>query len=572
MRITLLALAALLVGASPRGATAQSWLSAVPEGLEPGWRPPGYVPGRLLVKFKEGTQRGEIEDVVRAQGAALRGEPQGDGLATVQLAPGESVEGVLDRWSALRGVEYAAPDLYARAFFIPNDTTITTLDLAWDLRSMDMFSAWDVVSAGKPNVVLAIVDTGVAFEDHPIPDYELQYIKPGVTMYRRSPELPGPFRPGWDFVNDDAHPNDDHWHGTTCATIAAGLLNNVAGSAGVAPGVTILPVKVLDFRSDGEMSRIVRGIRFAADQGANIMNLSLGFAPISRLRAALIPENVIAHMFKPLRDAIFYAQQRGVIVVAATGNFGVDEISLPAGYPGVISVGASGEDGARATYSSYGENLDFVAPGGEFVDLNGDHVLDGIAGLGIKPYRSDFSLANPDSFNVFVHFGTSMAAPHVSGAVALLESMGMTDQGSIEQTLRASAIRPFGRPKGHDAEYGFGLIQLGEAVRHPVPAHGLNRAEHPGGRLEARLVSANPARGSAAISFRASRPGPVLARVYDARGALVRTVAAERLVIGEKTVRWDGKDERGGAAPSGIYFFRIETQDGVAVRKVAFLR
>jgi serine protease len=372
-------------------------------------------------------------------------------------------------------------------------------------------------------------------------------------------------------VNDDDHPNDDNGHGTQVATIAAGLANNVAGSAGIAFGVTILPVKVLDYRADGEMSRIIRGIRFAADQGANVANLSLGFVPLGRLKAFGFPPNLLAHMFKPLRDAIFYAQQRGVIVVAASGNFGVDEVSLPAGYPGVISVGATGADNRRSSFSSYGSELEFVAPGGDFVDVNGDHVLDGVANLGIKPYRSDGSLANPDSFNVFVFFGTSMASPHVAGAVALLRSLGMTDQGSIEETLRATAIHPFGNLNARDPEYGFGLVQVGEAVRHPVPAHGLQHADRPGA-LNARLTSSNPARGTISMSFRISRPGRVLARVFDARGALVRTVAAEQAAGGERSIRWDGRDDRGTPAPSGIYFFRLETPDGAEVRKFAFLR
>ena len=161
---------------------------------------------------------------------------------------------------------------------MPNDTTIATFDLAWNLRSVGAYDAWDVAT-GSPDVVLAIIDTGVAFEDHPIPSYEIPNVKPGVTMYRRSPELPGPFRPGWDFVNGDAHPNDDNGHGTFVATIAAGQASNTAGSAGIAFGVTILPIKVIDYRNDSAMEWIVNGIRFAADQGADIASLSLGFPP-----------------------------------------------------------------------------------------------------------------------------------------------------------------------------------------------------------------------------------------------------------------------------------------------------
>ena len=426
----------------PASAQIQSWLQVLPTGLEPGLRWPGYAPDVLLVKFNEKVAPSQRKQAAAAEGADLLADVTPDGLVKVRLGPGQSVYAALERWSARGDVEYAAPNLYARGFFTPNDTVIATFDLAWNLRSVDAYDAWDVVT-GDPSIVLAIVDSGVAFEDRAIPAHELRFVTPGITRYRRSPELPGPFLPGWDFVNDDPHPDDDNSHGTRVATIAAGAANNVAGSAGIAFGVTILPIKVLDYRTDSSMEWIVEGIRFAADQGADVVNLSLGFPPIGLFRALGFKESDLAHMFAPLRDAVNYAQRRGCILVAASGNFNADEVSLPAAYPGVIAVGATGVDDRRSSFSSYGTALDFVAPGGDFTDINQDHVQDGVATLSIKPFRSDGSLANPDSFGVFFFFGTSAAAPHVAGAVALLQSMGLRDQGAIEQTLRASASNPF---------------------------------------------------------------------------------------------------------------------------------
>jgi serine protease len=564
------ALFLLSMAASISSARAQSWLFEIPTGLEPGFHAPGYVPDELLVKFKGQVTPDQRNAAAAAEGAQVVGDVTDDGLVKVKLGAAQSVTGVLDEWNARPDVEYAAPNIYARGFFTPNDTTIAHFDLAWNLRAVHAYQAWDVVR-GSPDIILAIIDSGMAFEDRTIPSYELPFVKPGVTTYRQSPELPGPFVPGWDFVHDDPNPDDDNGHGTFVATIAAGQANNVAGSAGIAFGVTLMPIKVLDYRGDSNMDWIVKGIRYAADHGADVANLSLGFPPVRLFRVLGFPENFLAHMFNPLQDAVNYAQRRGTILVGAAGNFDAPEVSLPAGYPGVIAVGATGPDNTRASYSSYGTTLDFMAPGGDFGDVNGDHIQDGIFELSIKPFRSEGSLANPDSFDVFVQFGTSNAAPHVAGAVALLRSLGLRDQGAIEQTLRATSVNPFTTNSGFDPTYGFGLIQLDQAVLHPVGANSLAASIQPG-NLAARIGSANPARGSAHLSFVTSRPGSVRVSVFDVRGALVRTVQDGVLDSGSHAALWDGRTAAGAPAPSGVYWMRVDAPDGFAVRKVAFLR
>lgn len=575
-RSAALALAAALLAASLLAAApthAQTWLAEIPHGLEPGFRAPGYAPGELLVKFRATSNASDRSRAAAEEGDEVVSDVTDDGLVKVKLAPGQGVEDEVARWSGRSDVEYAAPNLYARGFFVPNDSLITQFDLAWNLREVHAYDAWDVVT-GSPRIVLAIIDSGIAFEDHAVPDYEREFLWPGTTQYRQSAELPGPFRPGWDFVHDDAFPDDDNGHGTTVATIAAGAANNVAGSAGIAFGVTLLPIKVLDWRNDSSMEWIVKGIRFAADQGADIANLSLGFPPIGLFKALGYTPKTIQQMFNPLRDAVNYAQRRGTILVAASGNFGAPEVSLPAGYPGVIAVGATTVDDSRTEYSSYGVGLDFLAPGGGFDDLNGDHVQDGLLVYGIKPFRSEGSRAKPDSFGVFVSFGTSDAAPHVAGAVALLRSLGLKDEGAIVQTLRATAVDKFPTQPNPGFFDGAGLIQIAEAVRHPVSGASLNeaRAFGDGGAIDARLESGNPSRGPATLRFRLSRSGPVRARVYDVRGALVRTLSDRPGEAGEQVIRWDGRVEGGAVAPSGVYFIRVETPDGAATRKVAFLR
>jgi serine protease len=536
------------------------------------WRAPGYVPDELLVKFKDGVSTASAMTAIRNKGAEAKRVLTPDGLIQIKLPPGTVIENAIDSFGALSDVEYATPNLYAQGFFTPNDSLIAKVDWTWNLRNIGAYAAWDLVPAADPNIVLAIVDTGVAFEDYPIPGYELPHVKPGSTMYRQSPELPGPFLPGYDFENDDAHPNDDSGHGTFVATIAAGLSNNVAGSAGIAPGVTLLPVKVLKHDNGGEMAPIVQGIRFAADQGADIMNLSLGFPPVRQLRDRGVSEKVIAELFHPLKDAITYARNRGVIIVAAAGNFSYPELSLPAGYSGVISVGATGVDNRIASYSSWGTGLSFMAPGGDFTELNGDHLQDAIVQLSIKPFRSTGSLCDPDSFNQFFFFGTSGAAPQASGAVALLMTQGVRNQGAIQQILRSTAIQPFGNPNAYNPVYGNGLIQIDKAVQLAASRSQLSVAAGAPRGLNARITTENPSRGSPTLSFRTSRAGPVRVQLFDVRGRLIRRLVEGQYPAGERLVRWDGKDDRGRTVGSGVYFFRVVTPDGVENRRVAVLR
>ena len=562
-------LALLATALFPSAAPGQFLISEKPSAFAASPRP-AFVPDQLLVKFNPSSTREQMERAASEMGATFVDLVTPDGLAKVRFNPSANIVDVLKSWGHRGDIEYAVPNLIAHSFFVPNDTTIARFDLGWNLRQIGAFDAWDVVT-GDPSVVLAIVDTGMAFEDRAVPGYELPFIKPGVTMYRQSPELPGPFLPGWDFVNNDAHPNDDNGHGTSVATIAAGAANNTAGSAGVAFGVTLLPVKVIDHEDNAESDNIVKGIRFAADQGANIINLSLGYPPLSLLQTLGFTDSMLVALFNPLRDAVRYAQRRGAILVGATGNFDFPEVSFPAGLPGVIAVGATNVDMRRSSFSSYGPTLDFMAPGGDFTELNGDHIQDGVAVLSIKPFRSTGSLANPDSFNVFIFFGTSGASPHVAGAVALLMSLGVKNQNSIEKVLRETAINPFGTTGVFDSTYGYGLIQVDKAVRAIQPR---GKRGHPGGGsgFEAHMVTQNPVRQEVAISFQTARPGPVTARVFDVRGALVRTLLNNSAQPGPYLVRWDGRDDHGATVPSGVYFFRIETLDGQSSHKVAFLR
>lgn len=327
-------------------------------------------------------------------------------------------------------IEDVAPLVTYRATGVPNDPGYA---FQWHLAAIDAASAWDVTTGA--GVVVAVLDSGAAFEDSGI--------------FRRAPDLAASsFVPGWDFVDGDAHPNDENGHGTHVTSAIAAVTNNGLGVAGVAPGVKIMPLRVLDAAGSGSDWAAADALRWAADHGAKIVNMSFG---------SPTPSSVVA-------DAIAYARSRGVTIVAASGNGDANgvggTVSYPAVIEGVIAVGAVRFDRTRASYSNFGPSLDIVAPGGDVtVNQNGDEYPDGVL-------QETFFGGNPADFGYGFLQGTSMAAPQVSAVAALLVSRGISSPDAVEQALEATAL-DLG-PPGRDDQYGHGLLQAGAAVRATV--------------------------------------------------------------------------------------------------------
>src|SRR5215218_7777479 len=301
----------------------------------------------------------------------------------------------------------------------------------WHLRAIQAPPAWTITRGA--GVTVAVLDTGVAYEDR--------------GPYRRASELPAArIVPGWDFVDDDAHPDDvpppdgRRSHGTHIATIIAAAQGNGIGGAGVAPEATIMPLRVLESDRSGTALRIARGLLFAADHGADVANLSIAGPRPSRV----------------LREAIAYARAKGVTIVAAAGNDGRASVSWPAAYPGVIAVGAVDRAGRRAGYSNHGSALDLVAPGGfgELVDV-GYGPRDGV--------QSQTLLGGPAQFCFCFMASTSAAAAEVSGVAALLIASGRATTPAAVRAALASSARPPGTPAPR-REYGAGLVQARAAL------------------------------------------------------------------------------------------------------------
>lgn len=325
---------------------------------------PEYESGEFIVKFKSNVSKNTINSINTKYGVSVKetlpslSDPPGSKL--LSIPQDKSVEEMIKIYESLSEVRYAQPNHIGHICMVPDDTYYDPYQ--WHLDNdeyggINMESAWDV-STGT-GVIVAVLDTGVAYENY--------------GPYCQAPDLAGTnFVLGYDFVNNDAHPNDDNWplpmpwgHGTHVAGTIAQTTNNNDGFAGVAFDCSIMPVKIADAAGSYYDNDFKDGVYYAVDHGADIVSCSLGGTPSNRIR-----------------EAVEYAYNNGVTVIAAAGNeyLNGNPPMYPAAYDDyVIAVGATRYDETRAYYSNTGSYLDLVAPGGDLnLDQNNDGYDDGV--------------------------------------------------------------------------------------------------------------------------------------------------------------------------------------------------
>ncbi len=263
----------------------------------------------------------------------------------------------------------------------PNDPMYSK---QWHLHNIGVVGAWKQTKGS--GITVAVIDTG-------------------ITRVRDLAETK--FVKGYDFVSDREEVKDDNGHGTHVAGTIAQATNNYYGVAGIAYEASLMPLKVLNEYGGGTVADIAAAIKFAADNGANVINMSLGGGGESRL----------------MKEAIEYAHAKGVVIVAAAGNESQNSAAYPARYPHVIGVSALGPDGEKAPYSNFGAGVDISAPGGSDAGKVLQQTIDPETGdavfLGLQ--------------------GTSMAAPHVAGVAALIQAAGIKQPDDVLKVLKASA-------------------------------------------------------------------------------------------------------------------------------------
>ena len=388
-------------------------LSVPPDSTE------GEVPdGDLLVKFRPDTPASEIARLHASANATLVSDVTDIGVKRLKVPPGHAQEAA-ENYSRSPAVEFAEVDGAVQTQFSPNDpyyagaypTTRFGNIGQWAPQAVSAPAAWDTIQ-GDPAITIAIVDTGV---DTAHPDLQAKIVS------------------GTSFLGSA---KDQFGHGTHVAGIAAASTNNSTGVAGICPRCSIMPVRVLDANGSGSISDVAAGIIYAANNGARVINLSLGGLSTSQT----------------LRAALDYAVAHNALPVAAMGNSYMSQAIEPAYWYSALSVGAVDQSGAKANFSNFGAKTDVVAPG-----------------VGVLSTMPTYPVTLNQTYqqNYDALSGTSMATPVVSGIAGLVLSRNPALTASqVKGIIEATA----GDGKSFNTTTGFGLVNAAEAVAAAAPA------------------------------------------------------------------------------------------------------
>ncbi|MEX2245460.1 MAG: Ig-like domain-containing protein [Dehalococcoidia bacterium] len=363
--------------------------------------------GEVIVRFKPGTDLPSLAAALDGAETEATASTAGSRLVLASPDEGQSVDEALASLRADPNVEFAEAEQVVSAAATPNDAHYAAYQ--WNLPQIELPAAWDITTGGSPGPIVAVVDTGVD---------------------STHPELSGKLVAGRNIIAGNSNTADDNFHGTFVAGIIAANTNNGAGVAGVCWTCRIMPVKVLDSSGQGTNFNVAQGIDWAVANGAKVVNLSLGSSSSD----------------SAMQTAVNNAWTAGVVVVAASGNSN-SAVLYPAAYANSVAVGATVEGSARWSSSNYGAQLDVVAPGADVIST-----MCNCAG-----YAGGYGIGS----------GTSFAAPHVAGVVALLIASGVTDKTQIVSQLTSTATDI--APAGFDNFTGWGEVNAGAALDPGTP-------------------------------------------------------------------------------------------------------
>jgi subtilisin family serine protease len=379
-----------------------------------------------------------------------------DRIYLLQLPQGADLDDAVQAFAIDPYVAYAEPDAVGQAGVLPNDALFYA---QWGLRNtgqtggtggadIDADAAWELTT-GSSQVIIAVIDSGADL-DHP--------------------DLVGKFVQGHDYVYGDNVAQDDFGHGTHVTGIAAANSNNSTGVAGVCWGCRVMPLKAITAYNTGYYSWWIQAIEYAVDHGADVINMSCGGNTYS----------------SAMLSAVRYATSAGVPVVAAMMNFYGATVFYPAGYPEAIAVGATDHRDFRAWFSNYGNHIDLAAPGAYI-----------------------WSTMWNDSYESWI--GTSMATPHVSGVIGLIESvhpgysvahiLDILQDTADDQVGPASEDAP-----GWDPYFGAGRLNAGRAVAKAMGlylngVHLSGPADGPTGAGQTFIASASPSTAGTPLTY-----------------------------------------------------------------------
>ncbi len=462
-----------------------------------------YRKGEVIIKFHTQKSAKALQEFMTQNNLKLKKKSPFIDYYLFTIEETRAVPFEVKRLGVHPDVKYSGYNYICHKHLIPNDTY---WNYQHGMRQINMPTAWNL-ETGNSTILIAVLDTGI----------DLDNIDLVANIYSD----------GYDSVNNDFIADDDEGHGSHVAGIIAAVTNNGYGVSGVAHDCSLLPVKVLDHTGAGDSYTLADGIVWATNQGADVINMSLGWPVIDGVAYTPSPEG-------PVKNAIAHAYNNKVTMFASSGNDGEPAVGYPSAYSQVISVGAVTKHDMKTNYSNWGDNLDIVAPGGD------------------SPPTEDLILSTGPADAFYWMGGTSQACPHAAGVGALVIARGATSPESVRYILQISAI-DLGE-SGRDDMYGDGRIDAYRALLAAKPDQVYN--------LTNAYNFPNPFKTKTTVIFTVNSNQNVKVTIYDDRLNKIEDFSVNAKAGQNNSIIWDAT-----GYGNNVYFIKLEGPDGERVIK-----